>query len=171
MSKVVLVPIQSGFALSKINDNFATIADNLNNKVLYRDVPLGEPNAFMSDLDLDGNSIYNVDDLTVRGELTVDGVNLAEQIGLSKMYAEQSEASSVQSGVYAGQSATSASQSATSAVQSMQRRDESQHYADVSQGIASALAGSTIGFDAVAYDFGAVTDLTTYFNRNFGTVV
>lgn len=37
--------------------------------------------------------------------------------------------------------------------------------------IASALGGGTIGFDAVAYDFGGVNDPVTYFNRDFGSIV
>lgn len=170
MSKVVLSPIQSGFALSKINDNFTKLQNELNNKVLYRDNPVGEPNAFTSDLDLDGNSIYNVDDLIVNGELTVGGVNLATQIGLAEMFANQSKGYRDESQGYAVDSATSAGQSATSAAQSTISASNSLSAANVSEGIAASLAGGTIGFDAVAYDFGSVADPTTYFNRDFGSV-
>lgn len=40
-----------------------------------------------------------------------------------------------------------------------------------SQAIRDSLAGGTIGFDAIAYDFGSVADPISYFNRDFGTIV
>lgn len=39
------------------------------------------------------------------------------------------------------------------------------------QQISDGLAGGTIGFDAIAYDFGMVIDDITYFNRDFGTII
>lgn len=46
--------------LSGINANFQTVEDELNNKVLYRDNPDGEPNSMNNDLDMNGNHIYNL---------------------------------------------------------------------------------------------------------------
>jgi hypothetical protein len=43
--------------------------------------------------------------------------------------------------------------------------------AATADGIATSLAGGTIGFDAVGYDFGWVVNETTYFNRDFGSLV
>lgn len=60
MSKVELDPVQSGYSLSKINDNFRKIEDELNKKVLYRGNPVGEPNEMDNDLDMNGNHIYNL---------------------------------------------------------------------------------------------------------------
>jgi hypothetical protein len=37
--------------------------------------------------------------------------------------------------------------------------------------LAASLSGGTIGFTASAYDFGAITDPTTYFDRDFGSLV
>ena len=60
MSKINIPNIREGFNLTKINDAFATIVDHLNNKVLYRNVPLGEPNQLGNDIDTNGKRIYNL---------------------------------------------------------------------------------------------------------------
>lgn len=59
MSKIDLDPITSGYNLSKINANFQRVEDELNNKVLYRNSPAGEPNSMSSNLDMNGRSILN----------------------------------------------------------------------------------------------------------------
>ena len=59
MSKIDLDPITSGYNLSKINANFQKVEDELNNKVLYRDSPAGEPNSMSSNLDMNSRSILN----------------------------------------------------------------------------------------------------------------
>lgn len=58
--KVHLSNITSGANTSAINDNFAQIGDALNNKALYRDNPIGEPNQMINLLDMNGNKIINV---------------------------------------------------------------------------------------------------------------
>lgn len=60
MSKIDLPTIKGGFNLSRINDNFDKIETALNEKVLYRDVPDGEPNQMENDLDMNGQRIYNL---------------------------------------------------------------------------------------------------------------
>lgn len=64
MSKVELDPIASGHNLSKINNNFQKIESELNNKVLYRDSPPGEPNHMKVDLDMNGHSILNANKIS-----------------------------------------------------------------------------------------------------------
>lgn len=59
MSKIDLDPITSGYNLSKINANFQKLEDELNNKVLYRNHPAGEPNSMSSNLDMNSRSILN----------------------------------------------------------------------------------------------------------------
>ena len=59
MSKIDLDPITSGYNLSKINANFQKVEDELNNKVLYRNSPAGEPNNMSSNLDMNSRSILN----------------------------------------------------------------------------------------------------------------
>lgn len=60
MSKIDLDPITSGYNLSKINANFQKVEDELNNKVLYRNPPAGEPNSMSSNLDMNSRPILNV---------------------------------------------------------------------------------------------------------------
>lgn len=59
MSKIDLDPITSGYNLSKINANFQKVEDELNNKVLYRNPPAGEPNSMSANLDMNSQSILN----------------------------------------------------------------------------------------------------------------
>lgn len=60
MSKVELDTISSGYNLSKINSNFQKLEDELNNKVLYRQVADGEPNHMSDNLDMNSNRIINL---------------------------------------------------------------------------------------------------------------
>ena len=92
MSKIDLDPITSGYNLSKINANFQKVEDELNNKVLYRNSPTGEPNSMSSNLDMNGNKILNVvtgaspSDLATRGyvdeEISEERVYVDQQLGL-----------------------------------------------------------------------------------------
>lgn len=60
MTKLVLDKINSGASLSIINDNFQKIEDELQNKVMYRSNPLGEPNSFSSDVDMNSKRVFNL---------------------------------------------------------------------------------------------------------------
>lgn len=60
MAKIDLNEIKGGFNLSQINANFDKIETNLNEKVLYRDNPVGEPNQMKTDLDMNQKRIYNL---------------------------------------------------------------------------------------------------------------
>lgn len=64
MSKIDLDPITSGYNLSKINANFQKVEDELNNKVLYRNPPAGEPNSMSSNLDMNSRSILNANKIS-----------------------------------------------------------------------------------------------------------
>lgn len=59
MPKITLPDVMSGYNLSAINSNFQKIEDELNNKVLYRQVQDGEPNAMSENLDMNSNDILN----------------------------------------------------------------------------------------------------------------
>lgn len=81
MAKIVLSPVTNGASLTTINNNFSKIANELQNKVAYRDNTSGETNTIKNDLDVDGNDIFNVNqidiqDLLVQGTL-VPGEDLA----------------------------------------------------------------------------------------------
>jgi hypothetical protein len=104
MSKIVLQDTNSGFALSKINDNFDKLEDAINNKVLSRDNPTGDPNQMNVDLDMNGNDIFNLNSLNVHN-LTVDGEQITDEfnsaIALAQLAAQQAAASATASGVSA----------------------------------------------------------------------
>ena len=68
MAKITLPTISSGYATTtQLNNAFDAIETELQNKVLYRDNPVGEPNVMEQDLDMNGNSILNVSDIEVGG--------------------------------------------------------------------------------------------------------
>ena len=65
MAKITLSNVASGYNRQSINTNFEEIETALEDKVLYRDNPTGEPNQMEQDIDMNGNSILNYDtDLT-----------------------------------------------------------------------------------------------------------
>ena len=125
MSKIVLTDVSSGFQLSKINENFQKIEDELNNKVLYRDAPTGEPNALEKDLDINGKSLYNVGDISLLGhdgfEEILAETEDARDAAISAATDAQNEAisaaaSAIASGASAGESSGFASDAEISAL-------------------------------------------------------
>ena len=60
MSKIVLPPVTGADNLSTLNSNFSKIEEALNDKTLYRDNPVGQPNQMVSELDMNGKRIYNL---------------------------------------------------------------------------------------------------------------
>lgn len=60
MSKIVMSNINGGYNLSAIEENFNKVATALNEKVLYRDNPVGKDNAVKTDVDMNGKRIYNL---------------------------------------------------------------------------------------------------------------
>jgi hypothetical protein len=83
MAKIELDDIASGYNLSKINTNFDRIEDELNQKVLYRANPAGNPNAMGNDFDMNGFDILNVgyinaNDLQINGQPILDYIEANE---------------------------------------------------------------------------------------------
>ena len=70
MAKITLSNVSSGYNRQNINTNFEEIETALEDKVLYRDNPTGEPNQMENDLDMNGHSLLNY------------GSNLAEDASL-----------------------------------------------------------------------------------------
>lgn len=118
MSKIVLNDVTNLSSLSVINDNFDKIEQEFQSKVHYRDNPNGEPNTFENDVDLNGNSIYNVENLTVANSFTVNGKNVEEVVDDAIAGIEQSATSAANSATAAAGSAVSAASSNTSATAS-----------------------------------------------------
>lgn len=68
MAKIDLPTISSGYASNTtFNNAFSDIETELNDKVLYRDNPSGEPNQLENDIDMNSNSIVNVGGIEVGG--------------------------------------------------------------------------------------------------------
>jgi hypothetical protein len=80
MSKIVLTKLSGNNDLAQLNNNFQKIADTLNEDVLFRNNPEGEPNHLTGTLDLDGNSIVNVTALNVSQNLAINGVDILAQM-------------------------------------------------------------------------------------------
>jgi hypothetical protein len=96
MPKIVLDPISSGYnAVVKLNENFSRIAAALNNQVLYRNNPTGEPNALQSDVDVNGKTLFNVGEISlVGGGGLVQAVEEAEASAAAALVSENNAASS-----------------------------------------------------------------------------
>jgi hypothetical protein len=68
MAKISISNLSSGFnSTTTLNNAFDTIETELNNKVLYRDNPAGEPNQMENDLDMNGQTILNAGGIEVGG--------------------------------------------------------------------------------------------------------
>lgn len=130
MSKIVLNDVTNLNALSVINDNFDKLEQELQNKVLYRDNPDGEPNTLESDVDANGNSLYNIQHLTINGAFTVQGEDVGAFIGQAADAAADAAAS-----------ATAAANSATAASGSASAADASADAAAASEAVATTKAG------------------------------
>jgi len=101
MSKIDLDTISSGYQSTvNLNDNFQSIEDELNNKVLYRDNPEGEPNQMLNDLDMDSNRIINLPSAASNNEPATYGQLIAAAssiTSISTLSEEQTASSDGQS--------------------------------------------------------------------------
>ncbi|CAB4143971.1 hypothetical protein UFOVP454_4 [uncultured Caudovirales phage] len=76
MAKITISDITSGYAsTTQLNNAFNALEAELNNKVLYRDPPAGEPNQMEADLDMNGNKILNAGDIEVNGVNVITEMN------------------------------------------------------------------------------------------------
>lgn len=75
MAKINISNITSGYAsTTALNEAFDAVETQLNNRVLYRNNPSGEPNQMENDLDMNSNNIINV------GAVEVGGVNILTEM-------------------------------------------------------------------------------------------
>lgn len=79
MTKIVLNDVISGYNLSLIEDNFDKLATELQDKVLYRNNPTGEPNAMQHDIDMNGFSLINANKVNAQ-EIYIGGIALQDFI-------------------------------------------------------------------------------------------
>jgi hypothetical protein len=72
MAKVTLNTLTSGFqSQTLLNANFDSIETELQDKVLYRNNPAGEPNSMQNDLDMNGYNLLNLGNVTVVASASV----------------------------------------------------------------------------------------------------
>jgi|DEB0MinimDraft_10_1074344.scaffolds.fasta_scaffold10663_1 hypothetical protein len=64
-------------AVNDINNKFQQIEDELNNKVLYRDNPVGEDNSLQDDVDFNNNDILNVNSIDATS-MSIGGLDVAQ---------------------------------------------------------------------------------------------
>lgn len=75
MAKISISNLSSGFnSTTTLNNAFDAIETELNNKVLYRNNPAGEPNQMEQDFDMNGYNILNA------GGVEVNGVNILTEM-------------------------------------------------------------------------------------------
>lgn len=80
MAKIVLPTITSGFqSASQLSAGFDAIEAELQNKVLYRDNPDGEPNVMQNDIDLNNNDLLNVGTINA-ANIAIEGTDLQAQV-------------------------------------------------------------------------------------------
>ena len=79
--KLNLPDVTNVSQLATINSNFDAIADELQNKVLYRDNPDGEDNTVKKDIDVNGKGLYNAGTVSTQ-ELYINGKRVIPVGGL-----------------------------------------------------------------------------------------
>ena len=68
-NKITLTALLGGaFSRRSLNNNFSTLLDAINEKVLWRDNPAGEDNSMSNDLDMNSNRIINLPSATTPTE-------------------------------------------------------------------------------------------------------
>lgn len=73
MSKIVLDDVTNSNNITKINENFSKIETELQDRVLYRDNLVGEPNSVNNNIDMNGNTLFNIGNLDVNS-ISINGV-------------------------------------------------------------------------------------------------
>jgi hypothetical protein len=155
MAKITLPTIASGYAsITQLNSAFDSIEQEFNNKVLYRDNPTGEANQMEVSIDMNNNSITNVDGISTE-TITVDGIDLTAQITAS----QASSAAAAASATAAANSASSASGSASTAT-----TGASTATTQASNASTSASAASTSASNAATSASAAATSATNAAN-------
>lgn len=73
MAKIEFSKVTNGNTLSVINENFDKLANELQEKVYYRNNPDGEPNSLGTPMDFNGNVAYNIGNVSKLPESDIPG--------------------------------------------------------------------------------------------------
>lgn len=129
MAKIVLPDASNGNSgTQRINDNFRKVAEALNDKVLFRDNPPGEPNEMNNDLDMNSNRVYNLPVPTLDHEATPWG-EVKDGLPAAKEYAEQARLSALAAALSA----------AFAALQANRAESEADRAEDAADSVAGAI--------------------------------
>lgn len=114
MAKLVLDTIAKFDEISKINSNFDKIEAEFQNKVLYRNNPVGEPNSVASDIDLNNKNVLNANEIRA-SDIFIDGVSVTTSVQTSQAAAAASATAAASSATSAASNASAAATSASQA--------------------------------------------------------
>lgn len=143
MAKITIDDILTQFASSQsINSRFQQIEDDLNDKVLYRNNPTGEPNYMVSDFDMANNDLLNGGDVYVT-DLYIGGVNWS---GLDPATILAAEAAAVESEASAAAALVSENNAAASEAAAGISADLSETQAQIAVAAVSTIPIGTLGF-------------------------
>ncbi|HET8689247.1 MAG TPA: hypothetical protein VFM18_21760 [Methanosarcina sp.] len=171
MTKLVLDSVNSGYDLSKVNTNFQKIVQELQNKILYRNNPDGEPNTLEQDIDANNKTIYNLpipdSDFKAANKIYVD-----TKLSVIDGAVAQAQAAASEANTYANSALAQATASQLSAMHSATSESNANSSALAAANSASqaAIYGSMGLGGAVAFDMGYVTDLIVIFPTDWGTI-
>jgi hypothetical protein len=84
-------------AVNDINNKFQQIEDELNNKVLYRDNPVGEDNSIVTDIDLSNNDILNVGTIDAQ-TMTIGGLSAGSVTFQGNFYVGATQPAAIKAG-------------------------------------------------------------------------
>ena len=122
MAKIVLNDTSGGYNVSAINNNFILIAEALNEAVLWRKNPLGEPNSMiLTNLDMNNNDILNTRRISIAEDISFKGISLIDAMERTAVAAREAEGSAQVASTeaaLAGQHALASANSAANALES-----------------------------------------------------
>lgn len=101
--KLTLNPVTNINSITTINDNFDKIEQIVQDRILFRDNPVGEPNTLEDDLDVNGKILYNVggietpDGLFAPIEKIIEYTEIAEDAAI--VASEAAETATTQAGL------------------------------------------------------------------------
>lgn len=119
--KLTLNPVTNINSITTINDNFDRIEQIVQDRILFRDNPVGEPNTLEDDLDVNGKILYNVggidtpDGLFAPIEKVIEYTEIAENAAI--VASEAAETATTKAGTattQAGLATTAATNAAAS---------------------------------------------------------
>ncbi len=161
MAKVILDSVTGGYDLSKINANFSKLANELNEKVAYRQVEEGEPNTVEVDLDINNKFLYNLPEPVLdHHPATKQFVVNSLAVGLNPLL------------LLAQEAASDAQDSANAAAVSEGEAEDAAAAALVSEGLAAASAGLAANYAQLSnlVDYGSITELSDY-TTDYGVII